>query len=245
MGPGLFAFGETRRVLERVDGGAPNHDARALALVIECFEVVFGVVDELLDALVDPLGDLGPCVDPPEAELRVRAHLGRLAELGHEPFAERDHDRVVLGELARRVPERLAHGIGRDRVRVFLDLVERGFVEPFSFAVAAVELGSESGDGRRHRDERFHARREKREPGLGLPAALLAKLHVLEPEMKTPQDRARVEGPLGDEISLESLLFRQCHPSLEGELYQLRDLTEKTRAPNLLALNYMTLGSRR
>ncbi len=127
---GRLALGEARGVLERVDRGAPHGDAALAQARAEVVEPPARIVEQAADRGVDDARDLGAGVDAAEAEQRVGAHLGRLAGLGHQAFAEANHDRVVLGERPRQVPEALAHHVGGDGVGGLLDLVVALLVEP-------------------------------------------------------------------------------------------------------------------
>ena len=70
------------------------------------------VVEQPADPPVEEPCNLRTGVDPTESELRVGTHLRCFARLGHETLTEGDHHRVVLGEGARQVPQRLAQGVG-------------------------------------------------------------------------------------------------------------------------------------
>ncbi len=199
------ALREPRRVLQRVDRRAPHRDAGRLELAVEAVPPVGRVVEEPDDALVEPPGDLGPRVDPAEADLGIRAHLGRLARLRHQAFAEAHHDRVVLGELTREVPEALAHRVGRDGVRVLLHLVEGRLVEVRARAWLAEHLRAERRDRAHHREQALHATVQERQLAREFPRRFAPDpldLHVVQPQVEAAEDRARVERPLRDDVLL-------------------------------------------
>ncbi len=198
-------LGEAGGVLEGVDGRPPDRDPPRLDLAVEILPAVGRVVEHAHHPLVQPARHLGARVDAAEAELRVGAHLGGLARLGHEALAHADHDGVIFGELAGQVPEALAQRVGRDRVGVLLDLVEAGLVQLGALAKAPEELGAERRHRGAHGQEALHAAVEEGDlPGefLGRFAAEPTDLHVVEPQMEPAQDGPGVERPLGDEILL-------------------------------------------
>ena len=126
---GGVALGEAGGVLQGVDGRAPDGDAGRPDFFVEFGPAKGRIVQQPDDPLVQPLGHLGTGIDAAEAQLRVGAHLGRLAGLGHQALAQGDHDGMVFRQLAGQVPEAFAHDIGGDGVGVLLDLVDPGLVQ--------------------------------------------------------------------------------------------------------------------
>ena len=181
---GGLSVGEAGGVLQGVDGGAPDGDARRLHLLVEGAPIVLGVVQHPRHALLEPARHLGTGVDAAVAELRVRAHLGGLAPFGHEPLAQAHHDGVV--QVPRGEPQALAHGVCGDGVGVLLDLVELGLVLALPLAEAAEELGAKRGDRHRHGHQPLHAAVQEGdlvgELGGRLAPDPLHR-HVLEPQM--------------------------------------------------------------
>ena len=206
-------LGEARRVLERVDGGAPERDSPPLQPAVELLERVPRLVQQPADPPVHDARHLGAGVDAAEAQERVRPHLRGLSRLRHQPLAEGDHDRVVLGKGARQVPQPLAHHVGADRVRRLLHLVQRRLVLPRSLAEAAEEARSERRGRGGHREASGDAAGRERVRRDGLRLGPL-QLHVLQPQVETEKHRPGVEGPLGDEVALVDGL----HAPLEGDV---------------------------
>ena len=201
--PGLGPLGEARRVFQGVDGRSPDGDAGGLDVAVELFPAVVLAVEQAHHLAVEPAGHRRPGVDAAEAELRVGAHLRGLAGLGHQPLADADHDGVVLGELARQVPQALAHGIGRDGVGLLLGLVEPGLVETLAGAVAAEQARAQRRHGTGDGEQPLHAALHERDVAgelLRRFAAHPGDLDVLEPEVEAAEDGAGVKGPLGDQV---------------------------------------------
>jgi hypothetical protein len=199
--PGGLPLGEARGVLERVDGGAPERDAPVLQPAVELLERVARLVEQAPHAAVHDAGHLRARVDAPEAEERVRAHLGGLAGLRHEPLAERHHDGVVLGERAGEVPEPLAHHVRADGVGGLLHLVVGRLVLAGAAPEPAEEPGAERGRRGGHRQAAADAAGREREVRDRLRLRPL-DLDVLEPQVEAEEDGTGVERPLGDDVPL-------------------------------------------
>ncbi len=184
--PGRAALGKSRRVLQGVDGGAPDGDSGGLQVGPELGPLVGRVVDQAVDAAVEEPRDLGPRVDPAEAEQRVGAHLRRFSGLRHQTLTERDHHGVVFGQAAGEIPESLGQGVGRNGVGVLLDPVDAGLVEPCAFAPATEESGAEGGDRGGHHEGAFERAADERQ----VPAFRGVDeldLHVLQPQVETTE----------------------------------------------------------
>jgi hypothetical protein len=185
-----------RDVFSSVSMAAPHLDAGLLDVPVEAVPPEVGVVEQADDAPVEPAGHLGPRVHAPETDLRVRPHLRRLAPLRHQPLAEAHHDGVVLGQLARQVPETLAHRVGRDGVGILLDLVHAGPVEVGAGPEVGEDLRPERRHGAGHREQPLHPAVHERhfvgELGRRLAAAPL-NVDILEPEVEPAEDGTCVE----------------------------------------------------
>ncbi len=226
----VLALGEAGGVLERVDGRAPDGEATRLQLLAKLRPPEARLVEEPPHHAVDGARHLGPCVDATEPQQRVRAHLRRLAGLRHQAFAEAHHDGVVLGQLAREVPEAFAHHVGRDRVGGLLHLVEDVLVDADARAELSEEPRAQGRRGRRHRQTaRRRAWREAvRRDGLLLCAL---DLDVFEPEVKPAQHRSGVEGPLRHQIPPRevihgpSLRRRRAAVSVHAQVISIKSAT--------------------
>ena len=206
--PGLFPFGEPRSALERVDRRSPQGDAAVLQPAVKLLEVVPRLIQKPSHPAVDDSRDLGPGVDAPEAEQRIRPHLRSLPRFRHQPLAERDHDRVVLRKRPREVPESFAHHVSADGVGSLLDLVVLLLVLPLGPAEVAEQARAEGRCGRGHGETARDAAWDERARRDRLTLRAL-DLHVLQPEVKPQQHRPGVERPLRDQIPL----LRLVHPS--------------------------------
>ena len=112
---------------------------------------------------------------------------------------------MVFRQMASEIPQPFAHSVGRDGVRVLLNLVDTGFVLTGSFTEPAEEAGAEGGHRAGHGDLPLqatgHERHVFRLVGFGASSAPLG-LHRFEPDMKSAQDGAAVESPLGQHVFL-------------------------------------------
>ena len=183
--PRLGPLREAGRVLQGVDGGPPDGNPGGLDVTVELFPSVTILTVEKADYLpVQPSGHRGTGVDTTETELRVRAHLRGLSPLGHQPLPYADHDRMVLGKLPGEVPEALAHGVGGNRVGLFLGLVETGLIESLTGPISTEETSPQCRHRSGESEKPLHPSVHEGDVGgelLDLFAADPSHIYVLKP----------------------------------------------------------------
>ena len=200
---GGVSLGEAGGVFQGVDGRAPDGDAGRADLFVEFGPAVGRIVQHPDDLLVQPLGHFRPGIDAAESQLRVGAHFGRLAGLGHQALAQADHDGVVFRHLAGQVPEALAHDVGGYGIGVLFDLVDPALVQFGAFAEAAEKPGAQRGQGAGHGELPFHGPAQEGKMGGEFPLHLASNpgdFDVFQPDMEPSQDGFRVVSPLSDAV---------------------------------------------